>query len=295
MLNAHSRLRVPHETHFLRPLLARFPLQGILNREQIIEAREIVKHEGWWRRWKCPEETLDQCLDGQQPMDLATLISRVYVGTSGMEEHARWGDKTPIYALDIPQLAIVFPQAKFIHLIRDARDVVISIRNAGWLDRDLRRICQMWSGFTRDAVTHGRPMGDSKYLEVRYEDLVDDTERELRRICAFLGEEFDPGMLESHISQSKEISILKKEFHSKLNRVPSVCDKARWKKEMHPLEVAVVESHTGQVMTLVGQKPSSCLPWTLLGHMRASASTLCCELRIWEEKIKNRLLGKKAQ
>jgi len=289
MLNAHSRLRVPHETHFLRPLLARFPLKGILSREQIIEAREIVRSEGWWRGWGCPEEALDQCLDGQEPMDLATLISRVYLETSGMQEKVRWGDKTPIYALNMPELATVFPEAKFIHLIRDARDVVISIRNAGWLDRDLRRICRMWSGFTRDAVTHGRPMGDSKYLEVHYEDLVDNCERELRRICSFLGENFEQEMLESHISQTKEIAALTSRFHSKLNRVPSMSDKARWRKEMHPLEVAVVESHTGRVMNLVSQKPTSHLPWKLLGSLSAWASNLGCFIRIWEQKIKNRL------
>jgi hypothetical protein len=224
-------------------------------------------------------------------MDLAGLISRVYRQTSGMGDKARWGDKTPIYALDIPQLTVVFPKAKFIHLIRDARDVAISIRNAGWLDGNLRRICRMWSNFTSDAARYGRPLGQDKYLEVFYEDLVDDTSGELRRICEFLGEEFESNMLEYNTSQLGEMAVLQSRYHSKLRRQPSPSDKARWKKELSPLEVAVIEAHSGRVMRVVGQSPASPPAWRLLGMIAATAANIALWSEIWAQKAKNRLFG----
>jgi hypothetical protein len=103
-----------------------------------------------------------------------------------------WGDKSPSYIDDLPLLRALFPAAKVLHIVRDVRDYCLSMRKA-W-GKDMLRAAQRWADGVRRARADGALLG-ADYLELRYEDLLGRTEAELRRVCAFLGVEFDPGML----------------------------------------------------------------------------------------------------
>lgn len=96
-----------------------------------------------------------------------------------------WGDKTPVYMAEIPLLAALFPQARFIHIVRDPRDCVLSTESA-WGNSPLRT-AQEWADRVRSCRTAGRALGAARYLELRYEDLVADVRGELARIFEFLG------------------------------------------------------------------------------------------------------------
>ena len=104
------------------------------------------------------------------------------------------GDKTPMHTLAVGALSQLFPNAKFIHIIRDPRDATIS----QWLfwakDNDPRpfeafveySITKVWPLNVQSARNAGQALGD-RYAEVRYEDLIDDTRGELTRLVRFLG------------------------------------------------------------------------------------------------------------
>ena len=102
-----------------------------------------------------------------------------------------WGDKSPSYICHVALLKSHFPRARFIHIVRDVRDYCLSMRKA-W-GKNTFRAAQRWC----DCVGHADKAGSAfpdDFLTVRYEDLLDDAERELRRACAFLGIEFDVDM-----------------------------------------------------------------------------------------------------
>ena len=86
----------------------------------------------------------------------------------------RWGDKTPGYLIEIDRLRQVFPNAKFIHLIRDARDVSLSLWRKGWFGPHLRNAARHWSESVRTGIEQGRLLPPGSYHEIRYEDLVRD-------------------------------------------------------------------------------------------------------------------------
>jgi hypothetical protein len=104
-----------------------------------------------------------------------------------------WGDKSPSYVSCIGQLAAHFPSARFVHIVRDVRDVVLSARDA-W-GKDMLRAAQRWSDDVGRGMTAGREVG-ARYTWLRYEDLTADPAAALRRLCNFLGLDFQPAMLD---------------------------------------------------------------------------------------------------
>ncbi len=103
-----------------------------------------------------------------------------------------WGDKTPEYLVSVEALVRLFPSARIVHIVRDARDHALSSHRT-W-GKNMFRAAQRWvdgiSEFRRQAARH-RP----NIAEVRFEDLLDDPVRELRRLSEFLGLEFEGSML----------------------------------------------------------------------------------------------------
>lgn len=103
-----------------------------------------------------------------------------------------WGDKSPSYIADIPLLTRVFPSARFIHIVRDARDHCLSI-NRAWGKNQFRAAWRWQEALTRLLKDVG---ASSAQLEhVRYEDLLADPRRELVRLCSFLDVSFEERML----------------------------------------------------------------------------------------------------
>ena len=132
ILAGHSRLHIPPETWFLRPLVQDFPLTGALTQPQVERAIEtMVQDERWPDMEMAADELRRQAATLTQPtlVDLIDLVYRHLLHASGKQ---RLGDKTPHYFAIVPELATLYPEAKFIHLVRDGRDVAISWIDAGW-------------------------------------------------------------------------------------------------------------------------------------------------------------------
>ncbi len=117
----------------------------------------------------------------------------------------RWAEKTPANVRQLPRLIHQFPKGRFVHVIRDGRDAVCSLRNHPKVsirkgkpvnrnvNNPISRCATIWA----DRVGRGLQVrGHPQVVEVKYENLVTDAENELRRLCEFLEEDFDPAMLE---------------------------------------------------------------------------------------------------
>lgn len=103
-----------------------------------------------------------------------------------------WGDKSTSYINYLPLLKQLFPQAKFIHIIRDVRDYALSVYKA-WKKNKLRA-SQRWVDSIAKARSDSLAFKDD-YYEIKYEELLQDPEKILAKCCHFLGVEFDCSML----------------------------------------------------------------------------------------------------
>jgi hypothetical protein len=119
-------------------------------------------------------------------------IQRDYATGRGKQ---RWADKSPRYAMHMDFIARIFPDAQFVHVIRDGRDVAVSHRKRfGYLS--CVKSAVKWPRYVRAARASAATLAPGRYFEVRYENLVADTEGTAKEVLSFLGEEWDPDVLE---------------------------------------------------------------------------------------------------
>jgi sulfotransferase family protein len=102
-------------------------------------------------------------------------------------------EKTPSHVLYVSEIAALLPAARFVHVLRDARDTVASLLSASrswgstWAPRDARRATGMWVQHVEAARAAQARLGSAQFYEVRYEALHADTSRELRHLADWLG------------------------------------------------------------------------------------------------------------
>jgi predicted ATP-grasp superfamily ATP-dependent carboligase/CelD/BcsL family acetyltransferase involved in cellulose biosynthesis len=251
MLNEHPRLHIPRESGFVTDLMDTFPMDRPLSAAERRLAGEIVVRHWRWRDWQLPDDELRAALAGLEAADLARVVDRVFRAGAEHRAKTRWGDKTPAYVDDIARLHRLFPRARFLHIVRDGRDVCLSLKRLGWRGRTTMDIARYWSRAVSAALAAGRPLGPL-YCELAYEDLVLDTERVLRRACDFLGEPFHDRMLRFHESAEREIADWETAIHAKLTRPPRASDVRRWEREMSRADLAIFEAIGGRTLQASG-------------------------------------------
>lgn len=205
ILDAHEAMAVPRaETHWI-PKLAKAPYRAADG--TVTEAlRDALEGNERFRKLGLPEDFLATTISGPGGMAYAAFVRAVFDAYAAAQGKALAGDKTPGYARCIPVLHELFPEARFIHLVRDGRDVALSLRSWKRLPKTVARLdsfaedewmtlALFWEWMTRLAREAGERLPPGQYLEVAYERLLLDLPGETRRICAFLELDWDPAML----------------------------------------------------------------------------------------------------
>lgn len=130
----------------------------------------------------------------------------------------RWGSKIPKALLHVAELAAVYPDAQFVHVIRDGRDSASS--QARVHHRSIVQGALMWRTGIRTGRSAGSRLGHERYLEVRLEELLYSPVYQIRRICAFLGEDFDPSMLHFSTTARERVPASSLKFHPRIGEPP---------------------------------------------------------------------------
>ena len=107
----------------------------------------------------------------------------------------RWADKTPHHGLVLKFITELFPTCQIIHVIRDGRDVVASHRDR-WGYISALKAVEKWPYYIRAVRTVGEQLSSDRYYEVRYEELVTNTQATMRALLMFLEEPWDDAVLE---------------------------------------------------------------------------------------------------
>ena len=170
----------------------------------------------------------------------------------------RWAEKTPQNVRHIGWIFRHFPKAKFIHLLRDGRDAVCSIRthpnfrvvNGEKIPTGIRRpIEPCIESWLRDTAAGIKWRGYPGYCEVRYEDLVTVPEPTLRALCEFIGEPFDEAMLRYHEQPRDPTNFITNLAATKPLKTSAV---GRWRKELTAEEMTVFERMASTRMAELG-------------------------------------------
>lgn len=240
ILAGHSRLHIPPETWFLLGLVEELPLQGVLAPAQVERAVSIMTKDYRWPDMGIAADDLRRWAAALLEPSLADIVGLVYRRHLEIAGKPRFGDKTPVYFQIVPKLAELYPGAKFIHLIRDGHDVAMSWIDLGY-DRYYERPGFEWTAVMQTRRTYVNGPYWHQMMEVKYEELVSDPEGTTRRICAFLGEVFEPAMLDWH-ERTTLVPERERSIHPKLGQPISSDATGRWKTRLSALECFAIEA-----------------------------------------------------
>ncbi|MCU1429550.1 MAG: sulfotransferase, partial [Actinomycetia bacterium] len=247
MLDSHPELAIPGESYFVVELAPAFRRRWWRRFDRDAFASAVCGHERF-QQWGLADADVRAALTSAAPTSYADAVRVVYGLYARRHGKARYGDKTPNYVLQLPLLAELFPEARFVHIVRDGRDVALSVTNIDeWGPKRVPGAAKYWVqhvGAGRDA---GAALGPARYLDIRYEDLVAEPERVLRSVCEFLDLEFDDAMLTYYERFDEVIAPdLLPQYHQRLREPPKV--QSRWRTEMTEADREAFEAHAGPLL-----------------------------------------------
>lgn len=189
MLDAHSTLAIPQETDF-GPALQAFERGGV---EAALEA--IVGGE-LWGDYGLRAEDLARRVEAGGAATFADVARAFYELYAERRGKPRWGNKTPYNLLGMTLIQRHFPEARFVHIVRDGRDVALSMAPVWFGPGDVAGVARHWSRMLASARREAAQV--PFYAEVRYEELVRQPAATLSCLCEFLELEWEPAMLDYH-------------------------------------------------------------------------------------------------
>ena len=256
MLDRHPDLAVPDESYFIPTLAARH--HGRIDPSRFCDdVARISTLRDWGVR---PADVRERIRPGARAADGIAAIFAAYAAARGKP---RWGDKTPMYMSRLGLLDRLFPAALLVHVVRDGRDAARSflempagLVTESWAHpRDVAGFACQWRTEVRAARDLGRRAGSARYLELRYEELVDDPEGMLRAVSAFAGLEFDPAML----AYPGTLDLAAKPHQARLAQPPTAGVRD-WRTEMETADVAAFEAIAGDTLAACGYEAAGTGP-----------------------------------
>jgi hypothetical protein len=258
VVNAHPQIAIPPETQWV----PRFWEKRVgLSPEGWVTPRlidRLVEHRTF------PQLGVSrQQLEGllrQGPVSYADFVRGIYDLYGKAQGKPLVGDKTPGYVRKTRLLHGLWPEAKFVHLIRDGRDVCLSA--LGWKKKAARMVslyptwdeapvttaALWWEWHLGRGRQRGQALGPGLYYELRYEALVARPEEECTKLCAFLGLPYDAAMLRFHEGRTRaEPGLSAKDAW--LPITPGLRD---WRSQMSAEDVERFEAAAGDLLDELG-------------------------------------------
>jgi Sulfotransferase family len=186
--------------------------------------------------------------------DFLRIVMDEVARSQGLERWAVWGPDNLVHIRSIKEEV---PEALFIHIIRDGRDVALSMCREGWIrpfpwDRNKRLLVAAlhWKWKVEHGLQNGRRLGPD-YLEVRYEDLVIDSQETLTQIGRFIAQDLDASRIQKRPLGT--LSVPNTTFQEEVQR-NAFRPVERWRRLLTAAELQTLESNIGPLLEHLGYK-----------------------------------------
>lgn len=254
MLDSHSEIAVPPESYFILPALRHASVNGEFGSSERRAILDEVVAQKSFKKWRLDAEDLLPIVEDDSINSAAVTVAGVYAVFAKVHGKKIAIDKTPHHTEHVGRLSDAYAGSRFIHLVRDGRDVIPSLQAMPYFPQKYRDAAIYW----RERSLSGRGalgiVGSSRYHEVRYEDLLADPERELSRLCGFLGIDFEPEMLTYHERADEVISGMGTvESHQNIRRAPAPT--RDWRTDYDQRTLGLFEAFAGDALAAFGYEP----------------------------------------
>ncbi len=234
ILSGNPDISIPPESYRIPFAIKRFHIFSNRNWEKVVsEVLSEFENCKEFYTWDIELTDVSKRLEtiSESKRTLSNIFDELFCAYSEKHYPASkiWGDKTPLNTLYLDWIGSVFPNSKFIHLIRDGRDVVSSYLKMGRYNT-LLEAANRWIKSIELAKSFGSKVNEN-YMEIRYEDLVAKPEEIIKKVCDFLEIVYESEMLD-HTKQVEKLGDTDKEHHSNLSKPISSDSIGKWKRNL---------------------------------------------------------------
>jgi len=262
MINCHSSIVSPPESGFLHWWKEKYlhwqwdAISGARLDEFIVDLKSSRKIETWNLNYG----DLIKLIVSKKPNSYAELMEMIYVfyGFSQGKDPSIIVDKNNYYIHHLADLKEVWPDAYFIQMVRDGRDVACSYRELRHLDTksiykpklsdSIEEIAMEWTTNNRNVLDFILSLHDQRRILIRYEDLILNTEKTLQSVCLFLGIQYERNMLNYHDERNHDEPKETIDWKRKTLDPPDPSRIGRFKSDLTEGEINIFNSIAGSVL-----------------------------------------------
>ena len=246
ILNASEQIYFPQESDFIACAYQSYAKAKSFSEEDYRNIVSIIQIRS--RNWEVDEDRLLEALIQKRPRnfrDLNCAIYDSYLSLKGIDIR-RWGNKTVALIASIKKLHKVFPDAQFVHMVRDGRDVRTSYKkvherhNRPFGPGGVLTAAFYWV----DGVRRVKEVRNFEIYEIRYEDLIEQPEDEMKKLCSFLGIDFIQDMCSAYLETKLNADAIlprQRKQHKNIGRQILKNNKEKYKQEMTAGEIFLFE------------------------------------------------------
>ena len=251
-LMKHTRYKAPFETHFIPKYYKKLQKYGDLNDvknfgklvKDILSERPIAQHK--------ISIDLDKFFaEFAGNVTYPALVDAICLQCIQNNEARAWGDKTPFYLDELEIIYQLFPNAKYFYIVRDGRDVALSLLEKDWGPNNLYACANYWNKLNRESNTLDKIKKEGRLLTLKYEEILENPEGFINKINQFLDEH---DINQSNIQ--KLLSTVKKNNYYK------------WKSRLSPKQQQLFEAVAHDALRRFGYETNS-IPIKISGLKRA--------------------------
>lgn len=253
MLTSHPNVSISSEGAYIYRLRSRLGAYGELSQPENLEAmyHDILPLLQSERFLEPPDfEQLYEWVGqfGAEPGNIIKFFGTWEARVLGKSKLSWWGDNAPYHVYHVPFFKALFPDCKFIVMVRDPRDTCASIKNT-W--HDFNKALMQWELSLRDGLLAEKVLGPEQVKCVRYEELVTAPGKQLRDICEFLGIKYTEVMLAYHQSDAAK-AIAQLGHHQNVLRPIFASSIGKYRQILTQEEIATIHHRLYSPMRCLG-------------------------------------------
>lgn len=268
MMGAHPELAVPLsltgiQYEYGRRLARYSGIATTADLERLVD--DLLAEE----RIKLWDAALDrtEVLAGLDPGSFAAVFARLHELYAKAKGKPRWGNIDIATLDDMDMAHDWFPEARFIHIVRDGRDVALSHMTIPYGASNIAECAQNWVARLHTNLKMGAILGPQRYKVVRYEDLVTRSEATLEELCAFVGLSYSPEMLRYTDMVTEKIPVGRRWLWPALDRPPDASRIGGWRTRMSSSQRIVFEWKANALLRQLGYEAYETVPKRPLAYV----------------------------
>ena len=259
LFDAHPNVQIPWECQFILNLYPKYGKLEHWNTGTLERFYTDLLGQWQFSAWNIDHAKLQSDLQAcEGEISYAMVCQVVYLNHISFytkETIHLIGDKNHGYTIYTHRLKKLFPDAKFVYILRDYRDTYQSVKNVDFELPVVSVVVFKWKYFYKKALQASKKCPDSFYF-IRYEDLVTDPVIHLRKLCEFLDIPFVPGVFDFYKMKEKAeekypADILQKHHKSLFNPV-NTSRIGLWEKSMSERQIRIADHVAGKLADQAG-------------------------------------------